>query len=306
MVFNNADADLEEEEDEEEYDEEDGSGYIEKKKRSQKKSSNTLETTYGKRFSPVVSMLHDSIIEFDQIAADIEKDLADNRNSARTMYRSSQMGNLLTAKNSKLSAVKELASVATTLSNLEYKQAKDKKAEEGVDQNKAVASAAAKFLRGGLDDFDIKSSKKDKGKKKKKSGKITFGVSKGLSADDLDDDDDIGSIKKSSAKSTDDERELATEFAKMLQDHKKDIKLTAHEKAIRLEGTYQVMVLVDPSDLDSYRFCAVSNKNGKILTDDVYKDLLPKRKKCRMRFDLSKNRATDLNSSRTYKLLYKN
>lgn len=313
MVFNNADAQSEEDEIEDVIDEEDGSGYIEKKKRGgSKKNATTLETTYGKRFSPVVSMLYDTITEFDQIAAEIEQDLRSNKNSSRTMYRSSQIGNMISAKNSKLSAVKELASVAKTLSDLEYKQAKDKKDAEGADQNKAVASMAAKVLRGSLDDFDDgkkskKSGKKDKDKKGGK-GKLSFGATRGISSADADEDDNpYGSIKRSKSDDDDDQRALASEFAKTLSNRKSELKFTPWEKSINMEGKYQIMVVVDPLDTKDWKFIAVDNKSGKEIKDfrDDYPDLLPKKKKCRMRFDLSKNRVTDLNSSRTYKLLYK-
>lgn len=312
-VFNNADA-LKDEDEEEEFDEEEGSGYIEKKKKGSSKKSNasTLETTYGKRFSPVVSMLYDTITEFDQIAAEIEQDLKDNKNSSRTMYRSSQIGNMISAKNSKLSAVKELASVATTLSNLEYKQAKDKKDAEGADANKAVASMAAKVLRGGLDDIDVSSKKKkkkgDDKKSKKTVGKLSFGATKGISRDDDDDSEEIyGSIKRSKSDDEEDQRALASEFAKTLSNRKGEMKFTPWEKNIAIEGTYHIMVVVDPMNLDDYRFAAISNKTGKEIKDfkNDYPDLLPKKKKVRLRFDLNKGRCTDLNSSRTYKLLYK-
>ena len=95
MVFNNADA-VDAETDEDDSDDEDGS-YKDSKKGAKKKSVTTLETTYGKRFSPIVSMLHDTITEFDQIAADINRDLQENKNSSRTMYRSSQIGNMIAA-----------------------------------------------------------------------------------------------------------------------------------------------------------------------------------------------------------------
>ena len=68
----------------------------------------------------------DDIFEFDKIAADIEADLNSSRNNAKTMYRSSQIGNMISAKNSKLSAVKELGSIAKVISDLEYKKEKDK------------------------------------------------------------------------------------------------------------------------------------------------------------------------------------
>lgn len=316
MVFNTADADNAEEDDEE-YDEEDGSGYIEKKKRGRsKKVGNSLDTTYGMRFAPIMDMLNQKSQEFDQIAKDIEAELAENKNSARSMYRSSQMSNMLSAKSSSLSAITSMASLATTLSRLEYQKEKDKRAETG-NQDKEVATMAARFLRGSLDDiededFSKKRKKKGKKSKKEKSTKNPYGSFKSLSADDDDDDDDVatfGSISKSSKKSKvsdEEQKELALEFAKTLKARKDEIKLTPHEKALGLEGKYHVMVLCDPLDpSDSWKYVAIDNKSGKILKDDIYKDLLPKKKKARMRFDIAKGRATDLNSARTYKLMYK-
>ena len=318
MVFNTADADNADE-DEELYDEEDGSGYIEKKKRGRpKKVGNSLDTTYGMRFAPIMDMLNQKSQEFDQIAKDIEAELAENKNSARSMYRSSQMSNMLSAKSSSLSAITSMASLATTLSRLEYQKEKDKRAETG-NQDKEVASMAAKFLRGSLDDiededFSKKRKKKDKKGKKDKSTRNPYGNFKSLSADDDDDDEDVatfGSISKSGGKkgkvSDEEQKELAMEFAKTLKSRRDEIKLTPHEKALALEGTFHVMVLCDPLDPNgTWKYVPIDNKSGKILKDDAYKDLLPKKKKARMRFDIAKGRATDLNSARTYKLMYKN
>lgn len=306
MVFNDADADAESE-DEDDIDEDADGTYIDKKKKPEKKkASNTLETTYGKRFSPVVSMLYDTITEFDQIASDIDQDLKSSKNSSRTMYRSSQIGNLISAKNSKLSAVKELASVAKTLSDLEYKKEHEKKMMEGSNSNKAVASIAAKYLSGSLDELESSGGKKKK--KDKKGKKSPLGINRVVTDDD---DEEYGSISKN-GKDHDEgplddagKRALSKEFAASLVKHKNDIKFTPWEKNIGIEGTYNVIVVVDPTDLDSWRFAAIDAKSGKEISDfkDKYKDLLPKKKKCRMNIDLSKMRAFDRASAKTYKLV---
>lgn len=303
MVFNAAD----QEADEEDSDDEENGGTYRDKKDGKKKTATTLETTYGKRFSPVVSMLHDTITEFDRIAADIDQDLKESKNTARTMYRSSQINNLIAAKNAKLSAVKELASVATTLSNLEYKKEKDKQAAEGSGYSKEVASIASKYLRGA----DAFSYGGKKGKKKKDKDSKKKGSSDRYDDSDDDSDDPYGSIKKSNSRDdaadAENQKELAGEFAKSLMKHRDDISFTPWERNIQIEGTYHVAVLVDPTNLDDWKFIAISNTTGKEIPDfkDKYKDVLPKKKKCRMTFDLSKNRAVDKNSSKTYKLYYK-
>lgn len=292
MVFNNADH-----ENDEDTDEEDGT--YRDKKGAPKKKETTLDTTYGKRFSPVVSMLHDTIVEFDNIAAEIEEELKNARNMSKSMYRSSQIGNLISAKNSKLSAVKELASVATTVSNLEYKKEKDRQSTEGSDTSKAISNLGAKYLRGGLDIFDDMPSKKKKDKKSsgKKSNKVDI--------DDDDDDEEDSSIKK---QREDDQRVLAGEFAKTLTNHKNDIKLTPHERYIKMEGKYAFMVVADPLDPDNtWKFIAVDPKTGKEIKGfkDDYPGLLPKKKNCRMTFDLAKMKCTDRNSARSYKVIFK-
>ena len=293
MVFNNADHIVEEELEEDVEEEE--SSYRDKKKKKEKKET-TLDTTYGKRFSPVVSMLHDTIHEFDKIAADIQKELDSPQLKSKSMYRSNQIGNLISAKNSKLSAVKELASVATTISNLEYKKDKDRKSEEGSDTSKAISNLGAKYLRGGFDLPGDRKSKKDKKKKK---------------YDSDDDSSTVGSIKKASkaANDTDDDsdendRELAAQLAKALGKHK-DIKFTAAERFMNIEGTYNIAVQADSDHPDKdWKFVAL-NEKGKIISDfkDKYPGLLPKRKNARMQFDMNRLKAYDKNSGRTYKLL---
>lgn len=295
MVFNNADHSGDDVDDTTEEDE----GYRDSKRPRKKKETTTLETTYGKRFTPIVSMLHDMITEFDHLAGDIQAELDSPQLRAKNMYRSTQVGNLISAKDKKFSAIKELASVATTISNLEYKKEKDKAAEEGSSTSKEISSLGAKFLRGGFEDYDDKKAKKDKGKKKKYSY-----------ADD-DDDDETGTISgtggKSSKSDDGDDRELASEFAKALVKHKDDIQFTDAEKAIKMEGKYYFKVVVDPIDPDNtWRFVACDMKTGKIIEDfkDKYKGLMPKRKNCRMIFDLGKMKCTEKNSSRTYKLMF--
>ena len=297
MVFNNADKAADEDSEDSDTDEEDVT-YRDSRKtkaKNNKKSETTLDTTYGKRFSPVVSMLHDTIVEFDSIAAEIEDELKSSRSQSKSMYRSSQIGNLISAKNSKLSAVKELAAVAKTVSDLEYKKEKDKKAAEGSDTSKALSMLGAKYLRGSDMFDDKKSKKKDKDKKSDKKSK---------SYDDDDDDDEDITIKK---QREDDQRALAVEFAKTLSFKKGDIKLTPHERFAHMEGKYTIIVVCEPDDPDNtYKFIAV-DKNGREIKDfkDDYPGLLPRKKNCRMRFDLNRNKVTDLNSSRTYKLIYK-
>lgn len=305
MVFNDTDN----AESEEEETDEDGSGYREKRKgRSRKPTQTTLDTTYGQRYSPVVTMLYDTIQEFDEIAAGINQELSDTRTTARTVYRASQIGNLISAKNSKLSAIKELASVANKLSDLEYKRDHDRKNEEG-DVSKEVAAVAAKYLRGG---FDISSGSKKKGKKKdqgKDSGKVKSGQK--CVIEDDDEEDIYGTIKKesgSSKASADSQKALAGEFAKALVANKDKLHFTPWEKNIQIEGTYHVMVLVDPLNLEDWKFIAIDNNSGKEIHDfkDKYKGVLPKKSKCRPHFDLNKMRMTDRNSNKTYKLMFKN
>lgn len=304
MVFNNADH-LDDDTD----DESDESEYRDLKKPGRrKKTETTLDTTYGKRFSPVVAMLHDTIVEFDQIADDISKELSNGRNQGKTMYRSSQIGNLISAKNSKLSAVKELAAVVKTLSDLEYKKEKDQKATEGSDTTKAISMLGAKYLRSG-DIFSTMDSKKGKGKKdagKKAKGDSGKSGRADSPAKDDDDEDDVGTIQKQKQRDTD-QSALAAEFAKTLKSRKDEIKLTPHERYIAMEGKYDIRVVIDPTNEDDWKFVAVQPKTGKEIKGfrDDYPGLIPRRKSCKMVFDLSRLRAQDKNSGRVYKLIIK-
>lgn len=322
MMFNNADEVEREKEEEDE-------NYKDLKKR--KPRNTTLDTTYGKRFSPVVSLLHDTISDFDRIAAEIQEELNSPRGQARNMYRSTQIGNLISAKNSKLSAVKELGSIAKTVSDLEYKRDKDKKAVEGSDSTKAISSLGAKFLRGSFDldedrgaasSFDVATGGGKKGKKKKKKHKKdgNFERSGGSSNDGFDDDssadEDEYSIQKvskaepttkaSSAQANSD-AELAKAFADEIMGRKSEFSFTPYEKSIALEGKYTFVVACDPMDPEgTYTFLAVDPKTGKELKGfkSEHKDLYPKKKQVRLKFDLTKKQAQDLNSGRRYKLYF--
>ena len=297
MVFNNADkaaAEAESEADDDE--EEDGISYRDSKKAKAKAKKvakdNTLDTTYGKRFSPMVSMLYDTITEFDKIANDIEDELAQARNSSRSMYRSSQISNLLAAKKSKMDAITKLTDIAKTVSDFEYKKDKDRQANEGSDSSKAISNLAAKYLRGSYDMDDKSKKAKDKSKKKK-------------SKDWDDDDDDVDDSIKKQRES--DNRALAEEFAKTLGKHKDDIKLTPHELYAKMEGKYTIQVLVDPFDESDWKFVAVSTKTGKIMENfkDDYPGLLPRKRDTKMIFDIAKLKCTDKISARSYKLILK-
>ena len=306
MVFNNADHIAEEELADQEESDNENYRDLKKSKSGKKKSDlseTTLDTTYGKRFSPVVSMIYDSINNFDRIAKDIEEELQTPQLRAKTMYRSTQISNMITAQNSRLSAVRQLADVATTISNLEYKKEKDKKSEEGSDTSKAISSLGAKYLRGGLDTME---ERKSGGKKKKDKNTSKKFAAYADNNDSDEADEDYGSIRESKRDTSDeaDDRELASELAKALGKHK-DIKFTAHERYASLDGSYTIMVTCDPLDPeDTAKFVAV-DKKGKIIPNfkDDYPGLLPKRKNCRFVFDINRKRVQDKNSGRTYKLM---
>lgn len=302
-VFNNADKMAEEDDSEDDEDEDGEYKDSRKTKAAVRKKTDTLDTTYGKRFSPVVSMLYDTITEFDQIAANIEKELDDSHSQGKSMYRSGMIGNMISAKNSKLSAINKLADVAKTVSDLEYKKDKDKKSEEGADSSKMIASLGSKYLRGG---GMFEEDSKKKGKKKGKVKVNDKPLKKYRNDDDDEDDEEEDSSIRKQRES--DQRELAAEFAKTLSNRKKEITLTPHERFIAMEGKYAFVVVADPIDPDNtWKFVAVDPKSGKELKDfkDKYKDLYPKKKNCRMIFDLGKLKCTDKNSSRSYKLILK-
>lgn len=297
MVFNNADeVAAAAEEDEAEKDP--------KKKPAKKKvSDTTLETTYGKRFSTVVSMLYDSIQDFDQIAAEIREELDSTQGRTKGMYRSSQMSNLISATSKKFDAVRELGGIAKTISDLEYKEKKDKKVEEGSDTSKAISSLAAKYLRGGYDpDSDSKKSGKKKDKEKAKGNFAKSAKAMGYDPDDDDDEDDTP--KK--ARRNEHDIALAKEFAKALEGRTDEISFTPYERHLDIEGKYSFVITCDPLDPEhTWNFMAV-DKNGHEIEGfkKDYKELMPKRKDVRLRFDITKKKAVDLNSSKSYKLLF--
>lgn len=321
MVFNNADALAEEEESEDEE------GYRDGRKPAKKRET-TLDTTYGKRFSPVVSMLHDTISDFDAIAKAIEEEINSNRGSARNMYRSQQIANLISAKNSKLSAVRELGSIAKTVSDLEYKRDKEKKGGE-TDTTRLISSLGAKYLRG---DFDIDDDRGSKGGKKGKKGKdkdkgdSSFKkATKGLKRDDDDDDDgEVGSIerpgsspnvmasgrdkkKKGDKSCADRDEDIAKAFAEEIKSRKGEFSFSPHEMNLKVEGKYIFVVACDPMDPEhTWKYVAVDPKTGKAIKDfkEKYKELYPKKRNARMRFDIAKKKCSDLNTGRSYKLIF--
>ena len=306
MVFNNADAVAEAE------DEEDEEGYRDnKKKGGNKRKDTTLDTTYGKRFSPVVSMLHDTITDFDKIASEIEDELNSSRGQTRNMYRSQQISNLISAKNSKLSAVKELGSIAKTVSDLEYKKDKDKRANEGSDNTKAISNLGAKYLRGVFDiDEDRGESKGKKGKDKKKDkGSSNFKNSaRNMGYDDEDDDENsVRKPSKGDKYKADSDDALARAFAEEIMGRKGEFSFSPHEKHLAMEGKFSIMIACDPVNCESdWRFIAIDPKSGKEIEGfrKEYKDLLPSKKKARMRFDLAKKTAYDGASGKKYKLMF--
>ncbi|MCM1230065.1 MAG: hypothetical protein NC489_08030 [Ruminococcus flavefaciens] len=299
MVFNNADQVAAAEA----ADEDDDNVRDSKKKGGGRKkvADTTLDTTYGKRFSTVVSMLYDSIQDFDKIAAEIREELDSAQGRTKGMYRSSQMGNLISATSKKFDAVRELGSIAKTVSDLEYKEKKDKKAEEGTDTTRAISSLAAKYLKGS---YESDSGKKGGKKKDKEKAKGNFSKTAKSMGYDPDEDEDA-EIKKNPQKKEHDQA-LAKEFAKALESRSDEFSFTAYEKHLDIEGTYSFVVTCDPLDPEhTWDFMAIDKKGREIegFRKD-YKDLMPRKKNARMRFDIAKKKAVDLNSSKTYKLLF--
>ena len=100
------------------------------------------------------------------------------------------------------------------------------------------------------------------------------------------------------------DRELASQLAKALGKHP-DIKFTAAERFLNIEGTWNCVVIADSDDPKSdWRFAAIDPSTGKIIKDfkEKYPGLLPKKKNARMQFDVNRNKAYDKASGRTYKL----
>ena len=308
MVFNNAPNDLDEDEDSEEEE-----GYRDgKKKRGRpKKTETTLETRYGKRYAPIVTMLYDSVADFDKIANEIDEELKSQKGQVRNMYRSTQIGNLLSAKEKKLSAIKEIARVTDKVTDIEYKREKDAKVEDASrDTSKAIANLGSKYLRGVFDfDDDGKGSKSSKGSKKGKKDKDKKGESNfARSARDMgyDPDEDEVERKKSKKNSDDSSEDLAKALAKELMGRAGDYSFSVSEKFINMEGKWSPAITCDALDPEGTAKIVALDKNGKIIKGfkDDYPGLLPSMKKMKLRFDINKRQAYDSNTGKRYKLLF--
>lgn len=301
MVFNDADSVKAEREADEE---EDGGKMVDKpKKKGSKKSTDTkttLDTTYGTRYSPMVEMYYDMINEFDAISKELEAELETMKGARhQTRYKSDQMGNLLSAKKSKADMIKEVVNIANKVSDLEYKKEKDKKDAEVGDVSREVSNLGAKYLRGSFDIFDMGDSKKKKKKDKDKEDK------KGKKKDYDDEDDDIGSIKKLKDVDSADDKELAVAFTKALEKNKDKINFTPAERYVNMDGKYDIVVLCDPLDIEGSAKLIAVDKKGKEIKNfrKDYPGLMPRLKSMRMKYDLNRMKATDLNSGRSFRLV---
>ena len=250
-------------------------------------------------------MLYDSVADFEKIASEIDAELATNK--TRNMYRSTQIGNLLSAKDKKMAAVKELRSIADKITDYEYKEKAASAKTEESDTSKAVSNAAAKYLRGAMFGDDDK-GKKGKKKEREESAFKRQGKKQGVKFDIDDDDDDDweDSVKRKKNKAdADDDEELAKALAGEIN-KRGGVSFTNYERLSYLEGTYKTFVLCDPAAPEKdWRYVAVDPKSSKILKGDDYKSLMPKRKDTRPVFDIGKKRMTDKNSGRKYPLMFK-
>lgn len=304
MVFNNADAVTAAAEAEEEEE-----GYRDSKKKGPKKPKDTTrDTTLGKRYEPIISMLYDSVSDFERIAAEIDAELETNK--TRNMYRSTQIGNLLSAKDKKMMAIKELRSIADKITDYEYKEKAASAKTEESDTSKAVSNAAAKYLRGAMFGDDDK-GKKGKKKDREESSFKRQGKKQGVKFDIDDDDDDDDwedSVKRKKNKAdADDDEELAKALAGEIN-KRGGVSFTSAEKYSFMEGKYRVAIVCDPANVEkSARVVAVNPKTSKIISDfkDKYPGLLPKMKEMRLSFDIGKKRAVDKNSGKRYPLLFR-
>ena len=297
MVFNNADAvNAAEDEDEE--------GYKDSKKKGPKKPKDTTrDTTIGKRYEPIISMLYDSVADFEKIADEIDEELKTNK--TRNMYRSTQIGNLLSAKDKKMAAVKELRSIADKITDYEYKEKTAKEKNTESDTSKAVAGAAAKFLRGAMFDDDEPKGKKKK-KEKEESAFKRQGKKQGVKFDlDDDDDDEEDKIERKRKKAeADDDMELAKALASELN-KRGGVSFTAHEKFAREFENMTIKVICDPAAPESTWKYVACDKKGNMLKGDEYKALLPRKKDARPSFNISKKQMVDKASGRRYSLIFK-
>lgn len=310
-IFNNADALLaEDDEDLDDEDSEEASGDDKKESKKKKKSDkpkDTLDSTYGKRFAPIVSYLQDAISEFDELADDIQSELK-TKGTTRGVYRSSQMANLISAKNSKLSAVKELTTVARLVSDLELKKAKEQN-DKTESTEKMVAKFGSRFLSGSFDDLDDYGSKKKKGKEGKKSSKkkkYDFMSMTDEEREEFDDEDYSEKSEKKDKGKIPEQKELAKMFAEKMIGRKNEFSFTPQEKNIRMEGKYEVVVIIEDilNPSKSWKFTAVDKKGREIegFRKD-YKELLPNKKTARMQFDMSKMKATNKATNLKYRIV---
>lgn len=264
------------------------------------KKTNTLDSTYGTRYAPIISTYYDMMNDIDDTIDDIKSELKTRQGSQRGVYRSSQTGNMISAINVKFSVAKQIETVANKITDMEYKKSKDQKGDES-DTTRSLTLLGAQYLRGSYrgDTGPAKkkkpepSKKDDKQKKKKK---------------DSDEDDMIESIHIKEGGPSKSDREQAADFAKMLLSHRKDIQLDPHEYHINMEGKYKFIVVADSKNPgDTWEFVAVDPETNKKIKGfkENYKDLYPKRKLCRMSFDMEKMKATDKNSNKSYQLILK-
>ena len=303
MVFNSAPMEEEEPDEDEEEDK--------SKKGSKKKSGKTtLETQYGKRYAPIVKMLYDSISDFEQIAQDIDEELSSSKGQVRNMYRGQQVSNMLTAKNMKMSAIRELASIANKVTDIEYRREKDKRDKDGDDDTKGIAALGAQFLRGAFDDVDDDDDGK-KGKKKHK-GESNLKRQARKQGNKVDDDDDYSSSKSKKYRgkdTSDSDTDLAKVLASELLDRKGEYSFSAYERGLEVEGKYKFVIAVDPMNCEkTARFIAVDPKTDKAIPDfkKNYPDLFPKMKKTKMIYNTSKMMAYDKLSGKRWPLVFIN
>lgn len=316
-IFNNADAIANvDDEDIDEDDEDAKSSDSGKKSKKPSKPKDTLDSTYGMRFAPIVSYLQDAISEFDELADDIQAELK-TKGTSRGVYRSSQMANLISAKNSKLSAVKELTTVARLVSDLELKKAKEAN-DKSTSTETMVAKFGSKFLSGSFDDLDdfgvsIKKKKKNKGDsgssgKSAKKHKYDFMSMTEEEREEFDDEDYSESNKKKDKGRVPEQKELAKMFAEKMIGRKDEFHFTPQEKHIAMEGKYEVVVVVEDilNPSKSWKFTAVDKKGREIdgFRKD-YKELLPNKKTARMTFDMAKMKAINRATNLKYRILVK-
>jgi len=238
------------------------------------------EEKYPQRFAPVLGSVLEVKDELDTISTMVEVDLA--KPGGSRMYKAQQFANLISLSKAKLDCSKELHNIGKTMSNLELKQ--DQKREDDTDSTKTINALGLNILRGVYDNDDDISEKKKNKKKKKDSWA------------DEDDDGNYNKKKKSS------DQALAKDFGSMIKGG--SIELTAFEKHIHLEGKYEVVVVVDEDDDSSWKFMAVDIDSGKKMKD-FPKELLPKKKKIKMKIDFDKGKAVDKQTKQPYRLYVK-